>query len=93
MENKTEYLSLYDFLGKPAGKELGGQVAQAAYNGGIKPQNREISNPKYTGTVHLYPKDFLDFYFREPETNHMGDELPFDFEPTLGDIQDDELPF
>jgi hypothetical protein len=79
-----EYLSLYDYLGKPAGKELGGQVAQAAYQGGIKPQNREIDNPKYTGIVHLYPKDFLDFYFREPEV-----------EPTLGDRQDydDDLPF
>jgi len=79
-----EYLSLYDYLGKPAGKELGGQVAQAAYNGGIKPQERQVSNPKYTGAVHLYPKDFLDFYFREPEV-----------EPTLGDRQDydDELPF
>jgi len=79
-----EYLSLYDYLGKPAGKELGGQVAQAAYKGGIKPQNREIDNPKYTGIVHLYPKDFLDFYFREPEV-----------ELTLGDRQDydDDLPF
>jgi hypothetical protein len=79
-----EYLSLYDYLGHAAGKELGGQVAQAAYEGGIKPQNREIDNPKYTGVVHLYPKDFLDFYFREPEV-----------EPTLGDRQDydDELPF
>jgi len=67
MENKIEYLSLYDFLGKPAGKELGGEVAQAAYQGGIKPQERQISNPKYTGAVHLYPKDFLDFYFREPD--------------------------
>ena len=27
MENKIEYLSLYDYLGKPAGKELGGEVA------------------------------------------------------------------
>jgi len=79
-----EYLSLYDYLGKPAGKELGGQVAQAAYKGGIKPQTREVDNPKYTGIVHLYPKDFLDFYFREPEV-----------EPTLGDRQDydDDLPF
>lgn len=79
-----EYLSLYDYLGKPAGKELGGQVAQAAYKGGIKPQTREVDNPKYTGVVHLYPKDFLDFYFKEPEV-----------EPTLGDRQDydDELPF
>ena len=54
-----EYLSLYDYLGKASGKELGGRVAQAAYQGGIKPQERQISNLKYTGAVHLYPKDFF----------------------------------
>ena len=88
-----EYLSLYDYLGKPAGKELGKEVAIAATQAGIRLEKREIDTPKYTGIVYLYPKNFLDFYFREPETNNMGDELPFDFEPTLGDIQDDELPF
>jgi hypothetical protein len=87
-----EYLSLYDYLGKPAGKELGGQVAQAAYEGGIKPQNREISNPKYTGIVHLYPKDFLDFYFKEPETYQIEDNLPQGHDWT-GNLEDDELPF
>jgi hypothetical protein len=83
-----EYLSLYDYLGHAAGKELGGQVAQAAYEGGIKPQNREISNPKYTGIVHLYPKDFLDFYFREP----TEEVLPEGHDWT-GNLEDDELPF
>jgi hypothetical protein len=87
-----EYLSLYDYLGKPAGRELGGQVAQAAYNGGIKPQNREIDNPKYTGIVHLYPKDFLDFYFKEPETYQIEDNLPQGHDWT-GNLEDDELPF
>jgi hypothetical protein len=79
-----EYLSLYDYLKKPAGGELGKEVAAAAYKGGIKPQSREISNPKFTGKVLLYPKDFLEMYFREPEV-----------EPTLGDRQDydDDLPF
>ena len=79
-----EYLSLYDYLKKPAGGELGKEVAAAAYKGGIQPQSREISNPKFTGKVLLYPKDFLDFHFREPEV-----------EPTLGDRQDydDDLPF
>jgi hypothetical protein len=83
-----EYLSLYDYLGKPAGKELGGQVAQAAYQGGIKPQEREISNPKYTGAVHLYPKDFLEFYFREP----TEDVLPKGHD-WMGNLDDDDLPF
>jgi hypothetical protein len=83
-----EYLSLYDYLGKPAGKELGGQVAQAAYQGGIKPQEREISNPKYTGSVHLYPKDFLEFYFRKP----TEDVLPKGHD-WMGNLDDDDLPF
>jgi hypothetical protein len=86
-----EYLSLYDYLGKPAGSELGKKVAQAAYQGGIKPQEREISNPKYTGTVLLYPKDFLDFYFRPADV--APDDLDWDF--NVGDRQDydDDLQF
>ena len=91
MENKIEYLSLYDFLGKPAGKELGKQVAAAASNAGIKMQSRAVENPKFKGAVILYPKDFLDFYFRPV------DELPGadDWEMSLSDRQDydDDLPF
>jgi len=80
-----EYLSLYDYLGRAAGNNLGKEVAAAASKAGIKLQTREVSNPKYTGTVLLYPRDFLELYFREPDT----------FEPTLGDRQDydDDLPF
>ena len=79
-----EYLSLYDYLGKAAGGELGKQVAAAAYKAGIKMESRTVENPKFKGAVILYPKDFLDFHFREPEV-----------EPTLGDRQDydDDLPF
>ena len=77
-------LSLYDYLGKAAGNELGIQVAQAAYQAGIKSEEREISNPKYTGKVHLYPKDFLDFHFRP------ADELPGELNYN---IEDDDLPF
>ena len=44
-----EYLSLFDYLGKPAGGDLGKEVATAAIKAGIKMQTREISNPKYTG--------------------------------------------
>ena len=84
-----EYLSLYDYLGKAAGNDLGKEVASAAYKAGIKMQEREISNPKYTGIVHLYPKDFLDFYFREPELNLM-DELPGSLNRV---IDEDDLPF
>ena len=91
-----EYLSLYDYLGKAAGNDLGKEVASAAYQAGVKMQEREISNPKYTGIVHLYPKDFLEFYFREPELN-LIDELPGadEWQMSISDRQDyeDDLPF
>ena len=95
-----EYLSLYDYLGKTAGEKLGKEVASAASRGGIKLETREVSNPKYTGTVLLYPKDFLEFYFREPESNLMDelvdlnlmDELPKGHDWT-GNLEDDDLPF
>ena len=83
------YLSLYDYLGKPAGNDLGKEVAAAAIKANIKIQTREISNPKYTGKVHLYPKDFLEFYFREPQSIHMED-LPGELNRV---IDEDDLPF
>ena len=101
-----EYLSLFDFLGKAAGEKLGKEVKQEADKQEILTQTREISNPKFTGTVLLYPKDFLEFYFREPELNLMDelpradelvdlnliDELPKGYDWT-GNLEDDDLPF
>jgi hypothetical protein len=95
-----EYLSLYDYLGKAAGEKLGFEVKQEADKQEILTQTREISNPKYTGTVHLYPKEFLEFYFREPDSNLMDelvdlnlmDELPKGHDWT-GNLEDDDLPF
>ena len=84
-----EYLSLYDYLGKPAGNDLGKEVATAAINANIKMQTREITNPKYEGKVNLYPKDFLDFHFREPESIHQED-LPGSLNRV---IDEDDLPF
>ena len=86
-----EYLSLYDYLGHAAGLELGKEVAIAATEAGIRLEKREVSNPKYTGTVYLYPKNFLDFYFREPASYQIED-LPQGHDWT-GNLEDDELPF
>jgi hypothetical protein len=83
-----EYLSLYDYLGKPAGEQLGKEVATEAKKHGIKLQSREVSNPKYEGKVLLYPKDFLDFYFNEP----TEDILP-EGHDWMGNLDDDDLPF
>ena len=57
-------VSLYDYLGRAAGPDLGKQVATAAVKAGVKSEIREVSNVKYTGPIMLYPKSFLDLYFK-----------------------------
>ena len=59
----TEFISLYDYLGRAAGKELGKRVAEMAMSMGIRAQTRIISNKAYSGEVCLYPKSFLELYF------------------------------
>jgi hypothetical protein len=87
-----EYLSLYDYLKRPAGGELGKEVASAATKAGVKLETREVSTPNYTGIVYLYPKDFLDFHFRDPESHQIEDALPKGHD-WIGNLEDDELPF
>ena len=62
--NSMNMMSLFDYLGRAAGPELGREVAQAAAKVGVKSEMREVANPKYSGSVMLYPKAFLDLYFR-----------------------------
>jgi len=88
-----EYLSLYDYLGKPAGGKLGQQVAGAAYKANIKLETRDVENPKYTGKILLYPKDFLEFYFREPDTIKEADPIPGEIDWSNSELEDDDLPF
>jgi hypothetical protein len=64
-------MSLYEFLGKAAGTELGKKVYLASLEGGWKHDTRKVSNPKYTGNVMLYPEPFLKEYFKPKE------DLPF----------------
>jgi hypothetical protein len=63
-EKIMEKISLYDYLGHAAGPDLGQQVATAARQAGVKGEIREVSNPKYRGPVMLWPKAFLDLYFK-----------------------------
>ena len=56
-------MSLYDYLGRAAGPELGQQVAQAAARKKVKFDTRFVEQGGYKGDVMLYPKSFLDEYF------------------------------
>jgi hypothetical protein len=80
MENNQEFISLYDYLGMPAGNELGKQVNEAAKQNNQPVKFREVSTPNYTGKVMLYKQEFLDNYFNpqsNPTDNTNSDELPF----------------
>jgi len=79
MENQL--LSLYDYLGKAAGAELGKKVNNAAVSSRIPVTKREVKNSKYTGSVFTYPKDFLDAFFTPQHPDDVpttiNDDLPF----------------
>ena len=71
-------LSLYDYLGKAAGRDLGSQVYKAASSQKVKVEEKNISNSIYSGKILMYPKSFLDSYFNHQSTNnHEHEELPF----------------
>jgi hypothetical protein len=78
---QEEFLSLYDFLGRAAGKDLGAQVYVAAERGSIAYLERSISNPSFRGKVKLYPKSFLVGYFSHQSSSNQEatqeSELPF----------------
>ena len=79
-ENNLPYMmSLYDYLGKAAGSELGKEVCEVAVKLKETIQEREVSNPKYTGKIKLYRREFLDTYFGNIvyEGEKVEDDLPF----------------
>ena len=75
-------LSLYDYLGYAAGGNLGKEVAEAAIKSQVKIETREVSNPKYSGKVMLYPENFLKEYFQSKQAKVV-----------LSSQDDDDLPF
>ena len=63
-EKIMEKISLYDYLGHAAGSDVGQQVAFAAAKAGVITETKQVSNPVYKGPVMLYPRSFLDLYFK-----------------------------
>ena len=83
MSNKTEYKSLFDFLGKAAGRELGLEVAKAALRDRILVQTKNVSNKQYKGEIKMYPIFWLEGYFGTSAKSNIEilydepDDLPF----------------
>lgn len=70
-----ELVSLYDYLGRAAGPELGKQVASAAAARKIPLNSRYVETKTYTGAILLYPKSFLDEFFGGGANTHSGKQL------------------
>jgi hypothetical protein len=62
-QKPQEYVSLFDYLGHPAGTALGTQVYEAAKRCKEKTDTRIVSTRTYNGKVLLYRKAFLQEYF------------------------------
>ena len=74
---KENMISLYNYLGKAAGSDLGKAVSTAAKLAKIKVTTRDVSNTKYTGKIMLYPESFLKSYFNPNKEPVQIDDLPF----------------
>ena len=60
---QEEFVSLYDFLGRAAGSQLGKEVYRAAQLSSQPTIIKQVSNPKYTGKIVMYQPEFLRKYF------------------------------
>jgi len=77
MEKNQEFLSLYDYLNRPAGKELGKQVAAEAKATNQPVRTRKVETRTYKGEVLLYTREFLNEYFTNTIPDVDLDTLPF----------------
>ena len=77
-------MSLFEYLGKPAGEHLGKEVYLASRAKNVDHSTRQVSTKTYTGMVMTYPEWFLKEYFSQssPPTSEgvvddEGEDLPF----------------
>jgi hypothetical protein len=82
-------VSLFEYLGKAAGGNLGKEVYISALQNGVRWKKKKVSNPKYTGDVMTYPKSFLDEYFKGKADESKASELSKVELPSM----DDNTPF
>ena len=61
MTQISEHKSLFDYLGRPAGKELGLAVFKSATEDGVIVGKRTVSHCKHV--IRTYPKSWLQRYF------------------------------
>lgn len=77
-DSSLDMMSLFDYLGTPAGTDLGKKVAAAAHQENVPMAARYVTTKTYKGKVMLYPKGFLDKYFNKGnKSNQIEIQFPF----------------
>tara|TARA_R110000772_G_scaffold196063_4_gene306835 strand:+ start:1831 stop:2172 length:342 start_codon:yes stop_codon:yes gene_type:complete len=80
MSKDQDQLSLFEYLGRAAGPDLGKEVMEAALNSKNYTTigEKSVSTPYYEGVVKTYHKDFLDEYFVKEEKSSFRDKVTVD---------------
>jgi hypothetical protein len=82
--------SLYEYLGEPAGPDLGKAVYASAKSFGVPVSSQPVENKNFSGYVLVYPRPFLEAYFKDNLSSYR---YQSPVTPTLYQNDDDDLPF
>jgi hypothetical protein len=82
-KNKIKYYSLYEYLGRAAGPELGKEVNAASKRTKQPIVTQHVEHGGYKGKVFCYTTKFLDEYFHAVDSKGQ-----FSLK-----LEDDDLPF
>ena len=93
--NKTEMISVFEYLGGTPEQGTGEKVYKYATKSGAKIETKEVSTAKYTGKIMLYERQMLDVYFNKDTTSVQEVPAPQPQQIELLDntYEHDDLPF
>ena len=93
-DNKTEMVSVFEYLGGTPEQGTGEKVYKYAINSGAKKETKEVSTTKYTGKIMLYERQMLDAYFNQNTTAvPVAPVANIPKQDLINSYEDDDLPF
>ena len=92
--NKTEMISVFEYLGGTPEQGTGEKVYKYATNSRAKVESKEVTTTKYTGKVMLYERQMLDVYFNQNTTAvPVAPVANIPKQDLINSYEDDDLPF
>lgn len=69
--SETKFVSLYDYLGHAAGKELGSQCEKFHRYMNLPSSYKNVKNNNYTGKIKTYKHSNIEKFFKVREIFNM----------------------